>query len=200
MPEYNMRKISLLVFTILIFLLSSNISFATSNVAVAESDSAVAKNVDYELPYPGLLPDSPIYFLKIIRDKMAGFLISDPLRKAEFNLLQADKRLNAGTYLFNSAGRNDSTEKKEKKINLAISTVSKAENYFGESIQKVKEARSEGMETRETISKLINSSSKHQEILRSLEEKSPQNFRAGFDFQLQRAVSFEKEVVSLTLK
>lgn len=188
-----MQKISLLVFTILIFLLSSNTSFA-------ESNSAVAKNVDYELPYPGLLPDSPIYFLKIMRDKMAGFLISDPLRKAEFNLLQADKRLNAGIYLFNSHGRNDSTEKKEKKINLAISTISKAGNYFGESIQKVKEARSEGMQTREITNKLINSSSKHQEILRSLEEKSPQNFKAGFDLQLQRAVSFEKEVVSLTLK
>ncbi len=181
-----MKKICL-VFSLLIFLLS----FVPFSGAFAQTGSITEKKpgVNYELPYPGLLPDSPLYFLRVIRDKTVGFLISDPLKKSEFDLLQADKRLNAGIYLFNRG-----------KVSLALSTISKAENYFEAAIQKVKEARKEGMETRETINKLINSSSKHQEILRSLEKKVPQNFRAGVDFQLQRAVSFEKEVISLTLK
>lgn len=180
-----MRKIWLLAFSLLIFLLSYNIPFVYSNSE---------QKVNYELPYPGLLPDSPIYFLRIIRDKTVGFLISDPLKKAEFDLLQADKRLNAGIYLFNSAGRN------EKKINLAISTISKAENYFEQAIGKAKEARLEGMEINGITRRLKNSAKKHQEELISLEKRSPQNFKASFEFQLQRVNNFEKEAVALTLK
>lgn len=181
-----MNRIKIIALTfVLIF------SFLVPNFSFAKSDP---DKVNYELPYPGLLPDNPLYFLRIIRDKTVGFLISAPLKKAEFDLLQADKRLNAGIQLFNSAKQN------EKKMKLALSTISKAENYFEAAIQKVKEGRKQGMETRGIINKLINSSKKHQEVLSSFQKKAAQNFRPGFDLELQRAVSFEKEVISLTLK
>lgn len=48
---------------------------------------------NYALPYPGMLPDHPLFFLKQIRDRVMEQLISDPIKKAEFYLLQADKRL-----------------------------------------------------------------------------------------------------------
>lgn len=163
-----------MAFSLIIFLTSSNISFA---------------KVNYELPYPGLLPDSPLYFLRIIRDKTVSFLISDPKKKAEFDLLQADKRLNAGIYLF-----------KKIKFAQSLSTISKAENYFEEAIQKIKQARGQGTETTEITNKLIDSSKKHQEVLKALEEKSPQNFKSSFSLQLQRVNDFAKEAVSLTLK
>ena len=40
--------------------------------------------VKYELPYPGILPDNPLYFLKQIRDWIMERLITDPLKKIEF--------------------------------------------------------------------------------------------------------------------
>lgn len=49
--------------------------------------------VEYALPYPGMLPDHPLFFLKRLRDSLMEMLISDPMKKAEFYLLQADKRL-----------------------------------------------------------------------------------------------------------
>lgn len=159
---------------------------ATAKESMASSSS---QTVNYELPYPGLLPDSPIYFLRIIRDKMVSFLISDPLKKSEFDLLQADKRLNAGIYLF-----------KKGKVSMSISTISKAENYFEQAIEKAKEARSEGMAINEITRKLIDSSKKHQEELDFLEKKSPQNFKASFELLLQRVNNFEKEAIALTLK
>ena len=180
-----MKKICLLAFSLLIFLLSFNTSFAKDLMATSSSKA----EINYELPYPGLLPDNPLYFLRIIRDKTINFLIADPLKKAEFNLLQADKRLNAGIYLFNKG-----------KISISISTISKGENYFEESLEKAKKARHEGMEINEITRKLIDSSKKHQEILKSLEEKSPQNFKSSFDLQLKRVNGFIKEAVSLTLK
>ncbi len=179
-----MRKIALLAFSFLIFLASFNISFAKDLMASSSSEK-----INYELPYPGLLPDNPLYPLRVIRDKIVSFLISDSKKKAEFDLLQADKRLNAGVYLFN-----------KKKFKDAASIVSKAENYFEQALQKAKEAKAQGMETTEMTNKLINSSKKHKEVLKSLEEKSPQNFKSNFNIQLQRVNKFVEEAIALTLK
>lgn len=181
-PKGNMKKIiALFLASFFIFFFSSNI-FVKSDLAFAQEISPTPK-VNYELPYPGLLPDSPIYFLRIIRDKTVGFLISDPLKKAEFNLLQADKRLNAGIYLF-----------KKGKVSLAVSTISKAENYFEESLERARKARSEGMDVSDIERKLINSARKHQEELRLLEEKSDRSFKESFGIQRKRVEAFEKEV------
>ena len=191
-----MRKIGL-VSSFLIFLLSFNIYFA-KNFSFAQepissesarlqlpehSDGGQAEKIDYELPYPGLLPDNPLYFLKMVRDRVVSLLISDPRKKAEFDLLQSDKRLNAGVYLFN-----------KKKFKDAVSIVSKAENYFEQALQKTKEAKAQGMKTSEMTNKLINSSKKHKEVLKSLEEKSPQNFKSNFNIQLQRVDKFVEEI------
>lgn len=184
-PEYNMQKICVLGFSLLIFLASFDTSSAKDSYTT-EVSSDSAKKINYELPYPGLLPDNPLYFLRIIRDKTVGFLIADPLKKAEFNLLQADKRLNAGIYLFN-----------KNKISLAVSTISKAENYFEEALQKTKEARKESMKIIEIANKLINSSKKHQEVLDFLEEKSQSSFKESFSFQSKRVEAFAKELQRL---
>ena len=64
------------------------------------TDGAVIKQKsDYVLPYPGILPDHPVYFLKDFRDKIIEMLIVDPERKNEFYLLQSDKFLNAAQSL-----------------------------------------------------------------------------------------------------
>lgn len=55
--------------------------------------------VEYALPYPGMLPDHPLYFLKNLRDRIIELLITDPINKAEFYLLQADKKLNMSIIL-----------------------------------------------------------------------------------------------------
>ena len=177
-----MKKI-LVSLSLLIFLLSFNISFAQ------EISPTPNPKVNYELPYPGLLPDHPLYILKIIRDRIVDFLISDPLKKAEFNLLQADKRLNAGIYLFN-----------KDKIVMSISTISKAENYFEKAIRKIKEARGQGRETSKITNKIINSAKKHKEVLKSLEEKAPEDFKSIFNSQLKRADKFAQEAIGLRLK
>ena len=58
----------------------------------------VPSPINYPLAYPGILPDNPLYPLKMLRDRIVFFLINDPFKKAEFNLLQADKRLGAGLF------------------------------------------------------------------------------------------------------
>lgn len=187
-----MRKVGILVFSFLVFLsstslvldlLSFNISFAQEITPTPVPQS------NYELPYPGLLPDSPLYIFRVTRDKIINLLISAPLKKAEFNLLQADKRLNAGIYLVN-----------KNKIPLAITTISKAENYFDQALKSIEEARKEGMNIGEIAGRLMDSSRKHQEVLMSLEEKAPKNFKTDFNFQQKRVIQFQKEINSITTR
>lgn len=165
-------------------LLSFNISFAKSDLASAEVLSPTpTPQVSYELPYPGLLPDSPLYLLKIIRDKAVGFLISDPLKKAEFNLLQADKRLNAGIYLLNKG-----------KTSLAMSTVSKAENYLEEALGKIGEAKMQGRNISEMEGKLRNALKKHKQELGYIIQKVSASFKGNFEKEQKRVTGFEERL------
>lgn len=180
-----MRKILLLAFSLLIFLLSFGFFSASAN-AVAEDlsvSSSSGVEVDYELPYPGLLPDSPLYFLRMIRDRIISILIADPLKKAEFNLLQADKRLNAGIYLMSKGN-----------VSLAVSTISKAENYLGESLDKVEEAKKQGEDAGGIEGKLKNALKKHQQELSKILKKVGENFRVNFEREQKRVVNFEERL------
>lgn len=172
-----MKKLVVFLAILSFFLFSSN-SFAQEN---SSSDSAQTA-VDYILPYPGLLPDSPIYFFRATRDRIVSFLISDPLKKAEFDLLQADKRLAAGVYLAN-----------KNKYDLANSTISKGENYFESALVKAEEAKKQGLAVDSIASNLYHSSLKHQEVLKEMEKKTKGDLRAKFSAEVKRAAGFEKK-------
>jgi hypothetical protein len=168
----------------LIFLLSFS-PFVCKAYAVAEdlSASQSSQQINYELPYPGLLPDSPLYFLRAIRDKIVGLLISDSLKKSEFNLLQADKRLNAGIYLFNKG-----------KTSLALSTISKAENYFSKALDNMEEAKKQGESTSEIEGRLKDALKKHEQELDFLTKNVNANFKVNFEKELKRVTDFTERL------
>ncbi len=101
--------------------------------------------------------------MKALRDRIVSFFISDPLKKAEFNLLMADVRLNAAQYLF---------AKGESKYSLAETTISKGENYFYNSLVMVNDAKQQGMRLNDFVPKLIIAAKKHQQVIKDLEAKS----------------------------
>lgn len=186
-----MRKICLWAFSLLVFLLIFNTSFAKEN---SDTSTKEASLVNYYLPYPGLLPDSPFYFLRVIRDRVISMLITNPLKESEFNLLQADKRLNAGIFVFNDSNGN------ENKINLSASTISKAENYFEKALGDARTAKEKGMNIADITKNLKLSSQKHQEVLESLLNKSPKNFKSKFETEIKRVVKFQKDANLLSSK
>jgi len=53
----------------------------------------VSEEIEYALPYPGILPDHPLYLFKQIRDSIMRMFISNPVKQIEFSLLQSDKYL-----------------------------------------------------------------------------------------------------------
>lgn len=187
-----MKKIVLsFIFLLTFSFLSFNSSFAQEELSIKEMavspvPEKVNKNIEYNLPYSGLLPDSPLYFLKVMRDAVVDFLIADPLKKAEFYILQADKRMSAGMQL----------AQKKDKYALAESTISKAENYFDKAISKTNEAKNQGMEIREIKEKMIKASKKHQEIINNI-MKEKTTLKEAYANLLKRAKKFEQQAVGI---
>lgn len=172
------------------FIISVLFITCTAPIKAQEFDATQAADVmvvsptpSYTLPYPGLLPDSPLYGLKMIRDKIIEFIISDPIKRIEFNLLQADKRLNAGIYLSN-----------QEKWELAQETVSKAENYFEIAIGKTYEAQKQGIDTKSLQERMSFSKEKHKQMILFLEGKAPNNQKDKFNILKKRIDVIENKL------
>lgn len=133
------------------------------------------KEVDYDLPYPGILPNHPLYFLKQFRDNVLDFLIRDPLKRSEFNLLMADKRINMANFLAN---------KGEYKMAEEIS--SEAEQYYTKAVDELTKAEEQGREiTNELVEKLSTASRKHRQVISDLEKSSPEEVKQGYQKVLE---------------
>ncbi len=166
-------------------LVSSSQAQGALFVPVAE---AVATTVDYSLPYPGILPDSPIYFLKVWRDQVVTWLISDPAQKSFYLLLLSDKRLAAGQMLINSG-----------KIELGVATVAKGEDYFNQATNLAIAAKKSGKDVSDLVAKLTVAGAKHGEVLGILETKV--SGKEALDFQKSRQSNTEsrKRIMELLL-
>ena len=169
----------LILFGILFFLVLINPVFAQTIVA----PNSGAKNVQYDLPYPGILPDSPLYFLKALRDNAINFFITDPLKKADYDLLMADKRLGASQMLLDK-GEGD----------LSITTLSKAGNYFDNAISLAVQAKNQGENSDSILAKLLNASLKHQEIIYQMEQKAKGQTLYNLGLLEIRAKTFQEKV------
>ncbi len=120
--------------------------------------------VVYQLPYPGILPDNPLYFLKATRDKIQDFLTRDNLKKAQLDLLYSDKRL----------AMSEALEKKGKTA-LALSTLSKGEKYFLKIPLLLRQAKEQGTSpSAELIERIKTSNKKHQQVIGKLLQDLPQ--------------------------
>lgn len=133
----------------------------------------VKKMSEYPLPFPGILPDNVLYNLKIIRDKVFEFLIIDPVKKADFYLLQADKRLAGGEALIVNS-----------KFLVGEQTVSKAEKYLILAVDTVTLAKARGKEANDVIDRLKKATQKHAEVINILQKSSPGSISEGLSLSL----------------
>jgi len=180
-----MKKFLVLIILSVTFFINLQSIYAQDALIPTASPSPT---IDYFLPYPGILPDNPLYFMKALRDKVVSFFISDPLKKAEFDLLMADVRLNAAQYLF---------AKGESKYSLAETTISKGENYFYNSLIMVNQAKQQGIQVNDFVSKLRTASQKHQQVIKELEGKSSSAIKDRLADDELRAKNFEIRVTQI---
>lgn len=152
---------------ILISFFVFTISVTQIAYAGTESGSTKSAKVEYNLAYPGILPDHPLYKLKVLRDKITTFLIQDPLKKIDFYLLQTDKGILATSMLVD-----------KNKIDLAEETALKTEHNMTLLTFELKKL-SEKPNTK-LFEKLKTASFKHQEVLESIIKKVPKDKQKTF--------------------
>lgn len=159
---------------ILVFIGFSNKTFA-QEVSPTPSVAPTQTPVKYDLAFPGMLPDNPLYKLKILRDKITLGLISDPMKKMDYYLLLADKGILASAMLID-----------KKEANLAIQTAYKAENNYTLLTYELKGLRKKPNE--KYFKKLETAALKHQQVLASLEKKVSKDQKKS----LEQIINFSK--------
>ncbi|MBI3980898.1 hypothetical protein HY345_02780 [Candidatus Microgenomates bacterium] len=175
----HLRNFLLVSASILILVLVTVVVSAQINAQTAKDN--VKTHSEYPLPYPGILPGNPLYQLKMVRDRVFEILIVDPLKKADFYLLQADKRLAAGESLITKGNSS-----------LGEETISKGEKYFGLAIELTKQAKSKGKDTKDLTDRLARSWDKHNEVLIELALNGPKDIIEGINSS-QKLLNTTKE-------
>ncbi len=149
----------------------------------ADVSNVLGKNpskIDYPLPYPGhVLPDSPFWPLKSVRDKFWFTVTTNPTRKAELKLLFADKRLGSAKLLADKG-----------KPEFAVSTLTKAEKYLDEAYNLEKANKEKGYDTTEFLEKIATASLKHYEVIEYVLTLVPEEARPT----LQQIESYPKKI------
>lgn len=124
-------------------------------------------NIDYELPYTGKVDgSSPLWPVEAMRDKVFLTVVTNPLRKAELNLLLADKRLADAQKLF-----------LENDPDNALSFLTKGEKYLERAGVEEREAKKKGMDTNEFLKKYALSSLKHIEVMEDILTYAPEEIK-----------------------
>jgi hypothetical protein len=142
----------------------SPLNLSTLNFDILGTDST---EIDYILPFAGaVLPDSPLWGLKAIRDRIWYLMTDSPIKKAELALLFADKRLVSGKILLEN-----------KKPDIAVSTITKGEKYLEVAMDQEEIARKEGLDTSEFLTKIAIASLKHREVLEKILPYVPEEGR-----------------------
>ena len=145
--QYSMKKV--LIFLCGLFLVGSV-------YGASPKDLIKDGTVVYELPYAGITPENPLYFLKQLRDQVKEFLTRDYIQKAEFLLLSSDKRAHIAIILAENGKTRQSVEV------LAVPGI-------------LKDSKKQGTAPSERfVYTLKLSNSKHREIIQELAKMLPQ--------------------------
>lgn len=149
--------------------------------------TTVEQKVEYLLPYPGILPDHPLYFLKALRDKILEALIVDPLRKSEFYLLQADKRLNMAIFFGNRGAAAQVAQ-----------SVTIAEQFMERTVQGLVAFKKAGSQVPASlVDRLEKSMAKHVEVLENMAVNATEGQRQVYANALEKVRGLLGEVGKL---
>jgi hypothetical protein len=146
--------------------------FSEADPAETQKEQVLGEDtvmVDYYLAFPGkVLPDNPLWPVKALRDRVWLWITTNPSRKAELNLLFADKRVAASKLLF-----------ERDKPEIGYSTLTKAEKYLWQASVQERENRVEGIDTGEFLSRLAKASLKHALVMDEIMTVAPEDAKPG---------------------
>lgn len=154
------------IFVVCLILLATLVVLPTLRaVANSQTITVSEQKVVYNLPFPGILSDHPLYPVKRLRDSILIFTTRDTLKKAELYHHLADKQIAIAVQL----------EDKGKE-QLAVTEFKRSQELFSKIPALLKESKKQGVSpTNDFITKLYLSNSKHEELITDFLKKATQD-------------------------
>lgn len=166
----------------LVVLLMSILSVTNPSTVFPQELATPAAEI-YYLPYPGILPDSPLYRLKAVRDRVRLWLTFNRVKKAQAELLYADKRINAAQALVEGG-----------KASLGVTTATKAEKYLQRTVERTLAEQKTGADVKNLLATLAKAGAKHAQILQDLQTKTSGEARVSLETTLKLTQMLQEKV------
>lgn len=155
----------------------------SSKANVQNTDIVSPTTVDYYLAYPGILPDHPLYWVKMIRDKVLISITANSLAKVERELLFADKRIGAAKVLIEGG-----------KAQLGFTTLTKGEKYLEQAVSDYELLKKQNKANAETKDRLLKATLKHEEIMKDLLKIVQDNLKQNIDQLLTKTTGLQERL------
>jgi hypothetical protein len=136
--------------------------------------------VDYLLPAVGMLPDHPLYILKVIAERVELIFTRDPMVQMRLKLLYADKRLSAAEALLDKG-----------KSALAVETAIKGEKYLADATNQMEDLGNQV--PRELWQKADKTAAVHLKALKAMREAVIEPMRPALDAAIARTDQVQME-------
>lgn len=174
-----MRKLLFVLIGLVLVFVTNSASIWAANMASPAVIPTPLPMLEYSLPFPGLLPDHPLYIFKTARDKILEFLTKDPIKSIHLDLLLSDKRLVMSRELWDKG-----------EFDLSLTTLSKGEKYLLKASQILVNLKQHQDLPPGLADKLSLATQKHEEIIRNLidnisDEKMKNNLKSTLSITLQ---------------
>lgn len=168
-------------FILLFLFLNSN--FLLHTFAASAQTPVNPTPVDYQLPFPGILPDHPLYTLKKIRDWLLFTFNSNPVKKIELNLLFADKKIGMAQNLV-----------EKKQFSLGLDIILESQTDLLKSAQELPDLSENNLLPVGLPDKIELSTKKHREIINELKSQIPNEYEKG---KIKQALKLNDQAINL---
>lgn len=136
---------------------------------------AHAQTADTELPNPGMLPDSPLYFLERAAERMSIFFTFNNKAKAERLLRQSEERLAEIEVLL-----------QREKVEKVKETAEHYQERVDEALERAGRARERNEENIDDVfERIAENAARHQEILGDVYDRVPEDAKDAIERALE---------------
>ncbi len=156
--------------------------FVSFLVMILLSGTALAGGED--LPDPGMLLDSPFYFLKTWGEGIVTFFTFDNVAKAERFIYLAEKRL-AEAKALAEKGKSDSAQ----------ITILRYQEHLEKALAKAREAKEKGLDTDEVLAKVSEATLKHLTVLADVYERVPDEAKPAIQKAMEKSIRGNEEAL-----
>jgi len=165
----------------------SPLSITQANEKPEPIDVDITK-IEYNLPFPGILPDHPLYPLKSARDTIKVFLTRDYMKKADLLLLLSDKYASMAVALA-----------EDGQWGTAAEAVEQSESSFTDMIDALETSKEQGVSpSAEFLQKIKLSNDKHKEVIQELLITSPQGSHTILEESLEKNNQLRDDIKKLS--